>query len=135
MARLEKDEINKREEFIRSLFLAEPRLSMPKANDRLYEKFKSRMRPNRIYEIRDEVQQQLAKFHKATQVKPEEGVAARNGPWTQTVTKEPEKASLVSVGTGNEEIAKRVIDTLKNSGLFSGRVEHTFSGYLVVVNG
>lgn len=140
MARLERTEVKKREDYVRSMFVAEPGLSMTKANDKLHEKFKARMRPQRVYELRKEVQDQLAKFHRANQQiqiqsKPDDiNVAARNGQRFQKMEEATARASLLNVGTGNEEIAKQVIDGLKKNGLFQGRIEHAFNGYLVVVN-
>lgn len=137
MARIERSEVEKREEFVRSMFVADPGLSMTKANDKLHEKFKARMRPQRIYEIRRDVQTQLVRLHKANFQPPkteESYTAARLAPQFGKVDAANSKASLLNVGTGNEEIAKRIIDGLHQDGLFQGRVEHTFNGYLVVVN-
>lgn len=52
MPKLKRETVQKREEFVVSLFKANPNLSIPKANKLVVDKFAAMMRPQRLYELR-----------------------------------------------------------------------------------
>jgi hypothetical protein len=52
MARISAEKIKEREEFLQNLFKSEPQMPVEKANAALKEKFGSKMRPQRVYELR-----------------------------------------------------------------------------------
>lgn len=59
MARIPRTEVKEREQFMKELFLSSPELPMPQANTKFYERFGSKMRPQRVYAIRASVKTQL----------------------------------------------------------------------------
>lgn len=55
MPRISQEDIAKRESFLYNLFKEFPELTAAKANDKVQEKFGNKMRPPRVYEIRNMV--------------------------------------------------------------------------------
>ncbi len=153
MARLPKDEVQEREQFIKELFLANPTLPMPQANTKFFERFGSKMRPQRVYDIREQIQTQLdnkvapkditltpAKNRKENQMtrkkksktakqtsKPPTAVPAARGAVVPN-----QEVKLVPVEAGHESAVADALTKMKKLGAFKGRVDHQGPGYLVV---
>jgi len=58
--RLSQKAVEEREQFVRSLFTTDQKVTMKAANQALFEKFGSRMRPHRVYAIRNAVRNPVA---------------------------------------------------------------------------
>lgn len=154
MSRLKKDKVVEREQFMSQLLAAEPGLSMPNANTKFAEKFGSRMRPQRFYELRNSVQAQLERGVAATaiEIPPAAPVVAKvkkpkspvepvlTGEGQARVAEMSERPAvpapvqemvgiphLLQVGIGHEAAVAKAIEELH-----SGTVDFQGRGYVLV---
>lgn len=156
MPRLSLKDVNDREKFVRDLFNANPDLPMPQANKKIFEKFGSKMRPQRVYELRRLVREEkggrsntskketeMKKSSKKVSKQPSKvpsKTASKNG---VTTAARPgnivppngghSNVRLVEVQQGSEAAVADALNKLKKAGAFNGHVEYKGGGYLVVV--
>lgn len=138
--RISRDEVEKREQFIRELFVANPQLPMPQANERFRQRFGSRMRPQRVYELRTIVQRTLgmkkdaaAAAKEAVKEEPKKEIRKEEAPKVAARVDQGREIRLVEVQRGHEEAIANALKTLKGQGAFGGEVDHAGPGYIVVV--
>lgn len=106
-------EVQAKEDFLRSIFKADPNLVVKEAAKLLQGKFPRGLRKERIYELRNEVRQAI----------PEKPAPGTNGnrPWIVPATSE------------QAEFLRKVLEDMASHGIAPLKVDHVGDGYLVIV--
>lgn len=132
MARLPKDEVEKREDWMKALFRKQPELSMPKATAQFKTQFGSKMRPQRVYALRrlvnDELKNGIPTGGKSSKPPVDGTVSAHRNPENKSAS----HFQLVNVPDGNEKVAADIVHSLVKEGLLAGKVNFIGKGYIVV---
>lgn len=153
MPRIKQSDAEERENFMLSYFKANPHHSIAKANAKLEEKFGSRMRALRSYQLRDVARKGLGspppggRGMKPQIIKaPKAAKASAPPPAKRPATTEfrarkvskaeaPSNGSRIVVIEGtpdNMEFFRSAIETLSEAGLIDIKVDHSTESYVVI---
>jgi hypothetical protein len=131
MPRLAKDQVKDREEFMKDIIRRDPKISMQKANDEFQKKFKSTMRPQRVYALKKMVTEELDKKGAGKTARPTMAPLRRD-PENPPSNAGSQRLTLLEFENGDDIVARRVIELLRAKGLFTGEVASHGAGFVVV---
>lgn len=134
MPRLTNEEVSKRENFLRQVYKDNPDISIPKANEKMKEKFHSMMNAKRAYQLRSEVLGDAPAKKSEPKIRAEPQPRARARGSMPTASGSVGKLVLAVNATEDKlTFLEQVLTLLRNAGISNPQIENRTgnSAYLV----